>query len=360
LDVRQVFAAIASLMVALACLTPAGAAPATPPPLEWELPNGRFFTQASGYPLGTAPDGFAIVDDGQARFWSEFRRLGGVERLGYPASRRFQWNGFVTQATQKALLQWRPEQQRAYLVNVVDELSVAGLDDWLAKKWSVPRPLPAGFDAGKPWSDVMSARLALLRARPALDRRYASAADPLSLYGLPMSAVTDMGSHYSIRLQRAVLQEWKVDMPWAKAGEVTVANGGDIFKDSGLGPKIATRAEMPAPQPWARAWTFEPSAYRIEGKTTWYGGDFHGNVMANGQIYDMWNPGTTASNAYPMGSRLRVTSTKTGKTVDVTVTDTGAFKYPYVVDVSLAAFRALGLRDEEYVGDVRVEWIGGP
>jgi hypothetical protein len=357
---RQVFAAIASLTVALACLTPAGAATASPPPLEWELANGRFFTQASGYPLGSAPVGFAIVDDGQARMWSEFRRLGGVERLGYPASRRFEWNGFITQATQKALIQWRPEKQQAFLVNVIDELGAAGLDDWLAKKWSVPRPLHPSFDSGKPWAEVMAGRLALLRARPALDRRYASAADPLSLYGLPMSAVTDMGSHYSIRLQRAVLQEWKADMPWAKAGEVTVANGGDVFKDSGLISKIAVRAEMPAPQHLAKAWTFEPGAYRMEGQASWYGGDFHGKIMAGGQIYDMWNPGITASNAYPMGSRLRVTSTKTGKTIEVTVTDTGGFKYPYIVDLSLAAFRALGLKDEEYVGGVRVEWIGRP
>ena len=204
----------------------------------------------------------------------------------------------------------------------------------------------------------MAARLALLQTRPALDRRYAAAADPLSLYGLPLSAVTDMGNHHAIRLQRAVLQEWKVDVPWAKAGEVTVANGGDIFKDSGLGPKIAWRAEVPAAQPWARAWTFEPGAYQIEGRATWYGTDWHGKVMANGQIYDMWDPNTTAANAYPLGSRLRVTSARTGKSIEVTVTNTGGFKYPYVVDLRLAAFRSLGLKDEEGVGSVRVEWIG--
>ena len=33
---------------------------------------------------------------------------------------------------------------------------------------------------------------------------------------------------FVIRTQKAVLQQWKVDVPWAKAGEVTIANGGDI------------------------------------------------------------------------------------------------------------------------------------
>ena len=37
-----------------------------------------------------------------------------------------------------------------------------------------------------------------------------------------------MGNHYAIRTQKTVFQQWKEDVPWAKAGEVTLANGGDI------------------------------------------------------------------------------------------------------------------------------------
>lgn len=48
-----------------------------------------------------------------------------------------------------------------------------------------------------------------------------------------------MGNHYAIRLQRAVLQEWKEDVPWASAGEVTIANGGDIAKELGGLPSAA-------------------------------------------------------------------------------------------------------------------------
>src|SRR5207248_1098944 len=59
--------------------------------------------------------------------------------------------------------------------------------------------------------------------------------------------VEDMGSHYAVRLQRAVIQEWKVDVPWARAGETTVANGGDIMKEAGLVPSDALEPETAGP-----------------------------------------------------------------------------------------------------------------
>ncbi|HZQ97939.1 MAG TPA: hypothetical protein VFC93_03890, partial [Chloroflexota bacterium] len=54
------------------------------------------------------------------------------------------------------------------------------------------------------------------------------------------SKIEDMGNHFAVRLQRAVIQLWKVDVPWAKAGETTVANGGDVAKEAGLFPPDAT------------------------------------------------------------------------------------------------------------------------
>jgi hypothetical protein len=49
-----------------------------------------------------------------------------------------------------------------------------------------------------------------------------------------------------VRTQRAVLQLWKHDEPWARAGDVTVANGGDLAKALGLFPAAALK---PEPQP---------------------------------------------------------------------------------------------------------------
>ena len=104
------------------------------------------------------------------------------------------------------------------------------------------------------WDAIVKGRLGFLDANPAIKGRYFAVADPLTLYGLPASRVEDMGNHFAIRLQRAVIQQWKVDVPWARAGEVTVANGGDIAKESGLFPEIALQpgtadggAAAPAP-----------------------------------------------------------------------------------------------------------------
>src|SRR5205823_9204700 len=97
------------------------------------------------------------------------------------------------------------------------------------------------------WDDVVKGRLAFLDANPAIKARYFAAADPVSIYGLPPSHVEDMGNHYAIRLQRAVIQQWKVDVPWAKAGETTVANGADIMKEAGLLPGDALQPTSPDP-----------------------------------------------------------------------------------------------------------------
>ena len=72
---------------------------------------------------------------------------------------------------------------------------------------------------------------------------YFERSNPLLFFGLPTSDIEDMGNHYAMRFQRAVLQEWKEDVPWAAAGQVTVANGGDIAKELGHLPETSLLAE---------------------------------------------------------------------------------------------------------------------
>ena len=213
--------------------------------LDYDIPQGHFFTQANGAPLGTSSKGFSVVDDGAAAFWTEFKRLGGVEGVGYPVSRRFVWDGFVSQAMQKGVLQWRPEVGRAYFVNVFDEMSRLGLDGWLKSFRQVPSPPDWSSDQGRKWEDVVRSHQALLEANQAIKSVYFGVADPVNLFGLPM-AYADMGNNVTLRAQRAVIQQWKEDVPWASAGQVTVANGGDIAKEVGLIPKEAL-APLDAP-----------------------------------------------------------------------------------------------------------------
>ncbi len=232
---RWVVAAVTALLVA----PPMAWQPSQADGSDWDVPDGHFFLQTGGY---------TVSDAGGAPFWSEMQRLGGVDALGYPVSQRFVYKGFTTQAFQKQVLQWRRDEGRAAYLNVFDELSAAGKDDWLLASKSTPRPAKLD-DRGKSWDDVVAAHLALLDANPAFRDAYQAAADPLEDYGLPTSGVQDLGPLLAVRTQRVVLQLWKQTVPWATAGQFVVANGGDVAKQAGLFPVAALAAEqVPTPE----------------------------------------------------------------------------------------------------------------
>lgn len=208
---------------------------------DWDVPDGHFFSQTGGY---------SVVNRDGIPFWDAFQRLGGVQAVGYPVSQRFKMDGFTVQAMQRVIFQWRPEIGQVYFVNTFDRLSELGKDEWLLAHRSTPKPLPANFDQGRTWEQVVAGRLALLEANLAIKRQYFSVVgDPVTMNGLPTSHVTDMGSHYALRAQRVVIQQWKDNMPWASAGEVTVALGGSIAAETGMLPKdvlVAERVDPPA------------------------------------------------------------------------------------------------------------------
>lgn len=219
--------------------------PSTNTAKDFAVPNGRFFTQ-TGDPLpGGGRSGFAVTDDDGVMFYREMVRNGGVEGVGYPISTRFLWNGFTTQVFQKAIFQWAPEAGEVNFVNVFDELSRTGKDNWLAQQRSTPKPLGADFDGNRNWDQILVARMALLEKDPAIKATYLAKSDPLRYYGLPTSPVVDMGNHNVMRLQRVVIQHWKQDVPWAKAGSITIANGGEIAVEAGLIPAGATVPKAP-------------------------------------------------------------------------------------------------------------------
>lgn len=225
---------------------------------DWALPHGYFYTQAGG-DTADPSDGFPVVnhvsygfgsDGGQrVRFWDEFQRYGGVAVVGYPASRPFVWDGFNVQVFQKGVFQWRDDEGprgEAWFMNVFDEFTRHGLDQRLLAEKHVPLPEPFD-DQGQTFDQVTAERWALLESRPAFAAQYWRVPDPLALYGLPTSQVQDFGPFYVLRLQRAAFQEWKVDAPGiARAGEVTVLNGGDVAKELGLIPAWTAVPLQPA------------------------------------------------------------------------------------------------------------------
>ena len=214
--------------------TPPAPAPGPTGAADFALPNGHFFTQAVGQP----GRGFAVTDDDGVRFWGEFQRLGGVAGVGYPISRRFVWDGFVSQAFQKMVFQWRADEGRVYAVNVIDLMHERGLDPWLRTVRATPGIADWSSDAGRAWPEVVAAHQALL-TDPDIRATYVAVGDPVTLYGLPMAPIQDMGNVLVLRAQRGILQKWLIDVPWAAAGQVTVANSGDVAKEAGLLPAEA-------------------------------------------------------------------------------------------------------------------------
>ena len=217
---------------------------------DWSVPDGRFFTQTNGRQPLTSATGFAVVNGGGLAFWDEFQRLGGAPVVGYPLSNRFTWRGFTVQVFQKLVFQGPEAGGEINLLNVMDDLSALGKDEWLRDEKMVPLPLEPDFDAGRDPADVPAAHLELLAEQPVLEAAYRSARDPIRQFGLPTSRVTEINEYLvAIRCQRTVLQLWKQDMPFAKAGDVTAANAGQLAVEAGLFPAEALKPVVSAPPP---------------------------------------------------------------------------------------------------------------
>jgi rare lipoprotein A len=80
------------------------------------------------------------------------------------------------------------------------------------------------------------------------------------------------------------------------------------------------------------------------GIASWYGPRFHGRRTASGERFDQ-NALTAAHPWLPFGTRVRVRSLASGRTVDVRINDRGPHVRRRVIDLSRAAAAALGLHE---------------
>ncbi len=239
----------------------AGLVPSTRPaplrPPDYPIADGHFFTQGSGRPPERDGSGFAVTNGDGIPFWDTMQQLG-LENVGYPISSRFLWDGTPTQVFQKVVLQGRPG-EAVVPANLFDALHDRGLDTWLQNNERVPPPIDPAADSATTWEELVRAREALLDASPAIRDHYQAAPDPLLLFGLPTSPPRLLGDAVAVRTQRGVLLHWQRDMPWAPAGTVTTANGGEIAARLGLfpagalvpepTPPLQVMAPSPAPTP---------------------------------------------------------------------------------------------------------------
>ncbi len=88
------------------------------------------------------------------------------------------------------------------------------------------------------------------------------------------------------------------------------------------------------------------------GQASWYGSE-GGSRTANGESYDPSGM-TAAHRTLPFGTKVRVTSLKTGKAVVVRINDRGPFHGRRMIDVSAGAAQAIGIKNDG-VGAVRME-----
>jgi rare lipoprotein A len=95
------------------------------------------------------------------------------------------------------------------------------------------------------------------------------------------------------------------------------------------------------------------------GQASFYGNQpgEGGPLTANGERY---NPGglTAAHRTLPFGTKVRVTSPNTGRSVVVRINDRGPFIGNRIIDLSVGAARVIGLTSSG-VGTVRMEVLGG-
>lgn len=80
-------------------------------------------------------------------------------------------------------------------------------------------------------------------------------------------------------------------------------------------------------------------------EVSWYGSAFHGKKMANGEIFDMYDPTTVAHKLLPFDKWVKLTRTDNQKSIEVKVRDRGPYIKGRHFDISYAAAKKLGIVD---------------
>jgi len=100
----------------------------------------------------------------------------------------------------------------------------------------------------------------------------------------------------------------------------------------------------------------EAAAFRQVTRASWYGNDFGGRRMAGGKKFDPRKL-TAAHRTLHLGSKVKVTDVRTGRSVVVQITDRGPYLPGRGIDLSYAAAQELGIV-QRGVARVRLEVLG--
>lgn len=118
--------------------------------------------------------------------------------------------------------------------------------------------------------------------------------------------------------------------------------------------EASSQPSAPAPETGKR----QKPIYVETGLASWYGPPYHNRRGANGEIYDQ-NALTAAHRTLPMNSVVRVTNESTRHAVVVRITDRGPFVEDRVIDLSLAAAKAVDVW-RPGTATVKIEVLSAP
>jgi rare lipoprotein A len=112
------------------------------------------------------------------------------------------------------------------------------------------------------------------------------------------------------------------------------------------GPNISEAKPAPVSsvhvRPEVRQQVAKTKPYQV-GTASWYGENFDGKPTASGEPYDMYDM-TAAHLKLPMGSYVKVTNLRNGRSVVVRVNDRGPIVPGRIIDLSYGAAQALQFR----------------
>ena len=91
------------------------------------------------------------------------------------------------------------------------------------------------------------------------------------------------------------------------------------------------------------------------GIASYYGKKFHKKRTANGEIFNMYKV-SAAHKSYPLGTKVRVTNLKNGKSIKLVINDRGPFVKGRIIDLSYKAARKLDFVNQGTV-KVRIDVI---
>ncbi|BAY24335.1 rare lipoprotein A [Calothrix sp. NIES-2100] len=99
-----------------------------------------------------------------------------------------------------------------------------------------------------------------------------------------------------------------------------------------------------------------PVRITLNGMASWYGYDGSGSRTASGKRFHPEGM-TAAHRSLPFGTRVRVTNTRNGRSVVVSITDRGPYIRGRILDLSAGAARILGMMGSG-VAPVKIEVLG--